>query len=615
MMEYSKNVYNSAIYCQRRLYDVWQVICRYHVEHFENYKKLLTNRDVEILMNYCVRHSNWNTAKELYAMYGGNKTQKLALLSRISDMSIQDEFKNHASTIKSKNGKSQTTSMYIETLNKVEASDTYQNIKEQSLSSESYKSMEEFVPKMKEVLLKMSQNREKTLEQIATQKQMEESGLPFLEASKKGRYRRKKEKTETESDVINVIPPSYIGTSFMDLYVKQNIPSYKLLNSQTAQQTICRVDDAYKSFFGSVANGLDASPPKYNRTLKYNLIWQNNSFKILNNKVRVSVSQEMKKGLKQKYSGGTDDERNGYLYFKLPEKFSFNKTICEVELVPSTHVGSDSFKLVVKYSKNIPPQADTNNLNKASIDLGVSNVATMFSPCLKTPIVFSGRGLVGLNKKYNELIDSLKSEVKRRWNKDTCKQIQQLFVNRSNNINNALHCISNAIIQCCKNNKIHELIIGYNTNWKTNINIGKNNNRKFYAIPYSKLLHMLFYKGEENGIKVVENEEAYTSKCDALGLEDVKKHDTYMGRRIKRGLFQSSRDVLINADVNGAINIMRKYCLKVSSSLIQMLEEHIQNLPFSRVCNPITVFHKLNLASMTCVQMAIKGLMTAPSCS
>ena len=77
-------------------------------------------------------------------------------------------------------------------------------------------------------------------------------------------------------------------------------------------------------------------------------------------------------------------------------------------------------------------------------------------------------------------------------------------------------------------------------------------------IPFDKLISYLKYKCEMIGISVIEHEESYTSKCDALSFENICKHDNYNGKRIKRGLFQSSAGKLINADVNGALNIMRK---------------------------------------------------------
>ena len=107
-------------------------------------------------------------------------------------------------------------------------------------------------------------------------------------------------------------------------------------------------------------------------------------------------------------------------------------------------------------------------------------------------------------------------------------------------------------------NKVGNLIIGHNNRWKDSINIGKVNNQNFFMIPFDKLISYLKYKCEMAGINVIDYEESYTSKCDALSLESISKHDNYKGKRIKRGLFQSSVGKLINADVNGALNIMRK---------------------------------------------------------
>ena len=106
---------------------------------------------------------------------------------------------------------------------------------------------------------------------------------------------------------------------------------------------------------------------------------------------------------------------------------------------------------------------------------------------------------------------------------------------------------------------IKKLVIGYNINWKNKINMGRKNNGKFYSIPYRRFVNMIFYKGLQEGINVVETDESYTSKCDALTNEEVRFQKTYTGHRKHRGLFTSGIGFSINADINGAINILRKY--------------------------------------------------------
>ena len=110
------------------------------------------------------------------------------------------------------------------------------------------------------------------------------------------------------------------------------------------------------------------------------------------------------------------------------------------------------------------------------------------------------------------------------------------------------------------------IIIGYNTKWKQNINIGRINNQQFVQIPFFKLISQIKYKSELLGINVVINKESFTSKCSFLDNEVIKRHKTYAGKRISRGLFRSQRGVIINADVNGAYNIIKKVVPKAISA-------------------------------------------------
>lgn len=100
--------------------------------------------------------------------------------------------------------------------------------------------------------------------------------------------------------------------------------------------------------------------------------------------------------------------------------------------------------------------------------------------------------------------------------------------------------------------------LGLNKEWKNKINIGRRNNQNFVFIPHSKLIDKIIYKAKLLGINVIVHEESYTSKIDHLAFETLKKQDSYLGKRKKRGLFQSSIGKLLNADINGAIGIARK---------------------------------------------------------
>ena len=128
---------------------------------------------------------------------------------------------------------------------------------------------------------------------------------------------------------------------------------------------------------------------------------------------------------------------------------------------------------------------------------------------------------------------------------------------RTNKIRDYFHKTSHMLINHSKSNNIGTIIIGYNKKWKQESNMGARNNQTFVSIPHLQLIQMIQYKAQLVGIEVVLVDEFYTSKCSALDNEPIGKHDKYMGKRIKRGLFKSSKGIKINADVNGAMNILR----------------------------------------------------------
>ena len=152
--------------------------------------------------------------------------------------------------------------------------------------------------------------------------------------------------------------------------------------------------------------------------------------------------------------------------------------------------------------------------------------------------------------------------TKKTNNEYISKEIKRLLNKRSHKLMDCLHKISNFIVMYAKNNNIGNIVIGYNKGWKNKTSMGKTNNRRFYEVPFRRLVSMIFYKGFDNGINVNEIKESYTSKTDSLALEEIKHHDKYKGTRTYRGLFISSTGNKLNADVNGSLNIMRKYSYK-----------------------------------------------------
>lgn len=196
-----------------------------------------------------------------------------------------------------------------------------------------------------------------------------------------------------------------------------------------------------------------------------------------------------------------------------------------------------------------------NKDNFLSIDLGLNNLCSCISNVETNSFIINGRVMKSVNQWYNKKKAKLMSFV---GNKGTSNRIRKITLFRNCWIEDKLHKISRYIVDFCKSNNIGTIIIGLNKEWKNEINIGKRNNQHFVSIPHSKLIDKIVYKANLLGIEVITHEESYTSKIDHLAFEPLKKQESYLGKRKKRGLFQSSVGKLINADINGAIGIARK---------------------------------------------------------
>ena len=148
----------------------------------------------------------------------------------------------------------------------------------------------------------------------------------------------------------------------------------------------------------------------------------------------------------------------------------------------------------------------------------------------------------------------MKKDDKRR----SSNRIERLTDLRTRRIDHYLHTASRRIVDLLVKEQIGMLAVGKNNGWKQEIGIGKRNNQNFVAVPHARFIEMLTYKCQLVGINVVVTEESHTSKCSFLDMEPIRHHDKYAGRRIKRGMFRSAKGKSINADLNGAYNVIRK---------------------------------------------------------
>jgi putative transposase len=143
--------------------------------------------------------------------------------------------------------------------------------------------------------------------------------------------------------------------------------------------------------------------------------------------------------------------------------------------------------------------------------------------------------------------------------------MERMTNKRNRRIDHYMHTVSKQVIALLVKEGIGTLVIGKNDGWKQEVNLGKRNNQQFCFIPHARFISMLKYKAELVGIKVIVTEESYTSKAslldgDSIPVYDPKRKDQpkFSGKRIKRGLYRASDGRLINADINGAGNTIRK---------------------------------------------------------
>lgn len=312
-------------------------------------------------------------------------------------------------------------------------------------------------------------------------------------------------------------------------FIKDKQIDYYALPCKVSQQTLKMVDQNMKSFFNALkAKNSKPRLPKYLDKTK-------GRFVVTYTNQAISKT-ELKKG-----------------YIVLSKTNIRIKTkihdIQQVRIVPQNNV------IVVEVIYKVDCKSNISDVRKyCGVDFGLDNLMSCGFSDVR-PMLINGRPLKSINWYYNKKKAELQSLLK---NKYTSNRITNLIIKRNNKINNYLHKSSRLFINYLVSNDITDVVIGYNKEWKQGINIGRVNNQNFVNIPYYKLLNMLTYKCELLGITVHITEESYTSKCSFLDNEEICKHDDYKGKRIKRGLYKSSDGRLINADVNGALNILKK---------------------------------------------------------
>ena len=324
------------------------------------------------------------------------------------------------------------------------------------------------------------------------------------------------------------------------MYIDTNNKDYRALPAKVSKYTQMLVEHNFKSFFGLLKL---KGKGKYDKPVK------------------IPKYLDKKKGRQVVHyeKGAISFKEQGYIKLsktniKIKTKLTKDK-VQFVRLVPKNNY------MVIEVGYNIKEQEQKLNDNVLAIDIGVNNIAS----CVTTngdKFLINGKQLKYINHNYNKKIADIQSKLKLTHNKNKSRYKSKIINKRNNRINDYLHKITTYIVNQAVSKNIGTIVVGYNKEWKQDTNMSKSNNQNFVNIPFYRFINMLDYKCRLKGINFKTITEEYTSKCSFIDEEEIEKHINYVGKRISRNFFRTKKGILINADINGAYNILKKYMKK-----------------------------------------------------
>lgn len=337
-------------------------------------------------------------------------------------------------------------------------------------------------------------------------------------------------------------------------HILKNSDNYKMLNSNMAQQILKEVDGMFKSFFGLIKLAKKGKYSFNNIKLPYYLPKDGFTTLIIGfvrlkgNKLILPYSNKFRKEHKR-------------VEIVIPP-ILLDKKIKEIRIIPKANARFFEIQYIYEVEEL---QRKLNKKNALAIDLGINNLATCVTSTGKSFIV-DGRKLKSINQWYNKENARLQRIKDLQGNTNRYTNRQMLNVTKRNNrVNDYMSKTARVIINYCLNNDIGTLICGYNETFQISPKLGKKNNQNFVHIPFGKLREKLEYLCNLYGIDFVKQEESYTSKASFFDGDKIPKYNddnpkkyTFSGRRIKRGLYQTKSGKVLNADCNGALNILSK---------------------------------------------------------
>lgn len=316
----------------------------------------------------------------------------------------------------------------------------------------------------------------------------------------------------------------------------QDMDCYNECGSQASQKTIQMLGNVWKSFF-KASRDYKKHPDKYLGRPKIPKYLKKDGRQVFMLKnIQCSLNDGLFR-ISYKPFGG----------YTVPTHADGKLMQCR--FVPN----GEYYIMEIVYEIDVPDCSEEIN-RVCAVDLGVENFITVVNNFGEQPFIIKGGALKSTNQYYNKKKAKLQSELKKNENKDWSKRLEKLTNKRYEKIKYQMHCISKRLVDYCVLHNVDTLIIGLNKKWKQE----NGNMQNFTYIPYDLFINQVKSKCEQNGIKCVVVQEAYTSGTSFLDGELPTKENYNKERRLYRGLFVSKSGKTINADVNGAYQIMKK---------------------------------------------------------
>lgn len=372
----------------------------------------------------------------------------------------------------------------------------------------------------------------------------------------------------------------YPTVNFM--FTHENQPDYRALPAKVSKQTQKLVQQNFSSFFALLKKANNGEYDKPVRLPRY--LDKDGLYVIIYEKGALSFKE-------------TGFVKLSQTSIKIKTSI-LREQITNVRIVPK----GNHFVIEVLYDVEKPVVDESDFSRIAFIDRGMNNLMTVTSNVF-SPILYNGRPAKAINQLYNKERAKIQSRLPFRkpsigapshtqinavlkpYQTKTSKLLQAITKNRNYRIHDLFHKMTTHLVNHLVVNDVKVLIFGHNVGQKQDIQLGSKTNQNFVSLPFTKLISMLQYKCERLGIRFIVTEESHTSKCSFLDLESIEHHDDYVGRRVKRGLFKSANGTCINADINGSLNIGRKYLTSVNQYSDQLHSELVAHMSNPRRMN------------------------------